>query len=140
MKTVIALWGAANIGKTTTLKIVHKNLLKLSTDKLLKFSINNSDIREIFIINGLKVGIETQGDPNSRLAESLNIFQQQGCEVIICATRTRGKTAELVGELKTKYNLSWRGHSVVSLEKQRKESNRSIAKLIINEAKENIYA
>jgi len=140
MKKVIALWGAANTGKTTTLKLVHKKLLKLSIDTLPKYSKNNSDIREIFIINGMKVGIETQGDPNSRLAESLKIFQKQGCELIICATRTRGKTVELVNKLKPKYNLSWRGHSAVSLKEQQKESNRSIARLIINEAKSTIYA
>jgi hypothetical protein len=139
MKKVIVLWGTANIGKTITLKKVHKQLLKLSTNTLPEHSRNNIDIREILIINGMKVGIETQGDPNSRLAESLKLFKKQGCVLIICATRTRGQTVELVNELEPKYSVSWRGQSAVSSTEWQKQSNSAIAKLIVNEAKSIIY-
>ncbi|UTW47126.1 ATP-binding protein [Bacterioplanoides sp. SCSIO 12839] len=92
MNRVIALFGPGNSGKTSTLRIVHQQLLKMDFDTMEKYHKSHVDIREIFIIDGVKVGLETQGDPYSRLAESLELFKKIGCKIIICASRTRGST------------------------------------------------
>ncbi|MFA5266204.1 MAG: hypothetical protein WC378_20465 [Opitutaceae bacterium] len=140
MKKIIALWGSADSGKSSSLKIVHKALSKLSGRTIEAFSVSGVDVRDIFIINGVKVGIETQGDPGSRLEESLDIFKNEGCKLIICATRTKGQTTELVNNLKPLYYISWRGQSSVSEDTLRDESNNAIASLILKEAKAVIYA
>ncbi|WP_431287444.1 hypothetical protein [Roseateles chitinivorans] len=96
MKTIIALSGAANRGKSTTLRLlIEKIKAKYPTagieEKLFKI-----DITIILTINGVKVGIETQGDPNSRLGTSLARFVENKCKVIICASRSYGGTVDLV--------------------------------------------
>lgn len=139
MKKVIALWGSADSGKSSTLKIVHKGLSKLSERTVEAFSVSGGDVRDIFIINGAKVGIETQGDPGSRLEKSLDIFKSEGCKLIICATRTKGQTTELVSSLKPAYYISWRGQSSVTEKTLRDESNSAIASLILKEAKAFLY-
>ena len=139
MKRVIALYGTPNSGKTCTLKQVHYELSK-SEKVISKHSKTGADFRDIFIINGIKVGIETQGDPVKRHKESLKLFQEQKCDLIICATRSRGKTKESVKALQKEYFLSWRGQSRVSDKELIKDSNLSIASLILKEAKSFIYA
>jgi|LSQX01.1.fsa_nt_gb hypothetical protein len=114
MKRAIALWGSANIGKSSTLKIVHNKLSKLASGILPEVSEAGKDLRDIFIIDGVKLDIETQGDPGSRLECSLKLFLEHDCKVIICATRTRGSTTEFVNNLQPQYHVSWRGHSSVS--------------------------
>lgn len=140
MKKVIALWGSGDSGKTSTLKIVHSELLKLSDSFLEEFRETGDDIRDVLMINGIKIGIESQGDPGSRLEESLKIFKENGCELIICATRSRGSTVVLVDNLKPLYHISWRGQSQLTDETLREESNNAIASLILNEVKDFIYA
>ena len=140
MSTLIALWAPANSGKTTTLKIVRKHLAKVATSTVASASIDGIDFREIFIINGKKVGIESQGDPGSRLCKSLELFKREGCSVIICSTRSRGSTVKSVEALEPDYKLSWRGQSAIGLPENRGASNQAIAKLIYQEARDAIAA
>lgn len=66
------------------------------------------DITIVITINGKKVGIETQGDPNSRLGASLKHFIKIGCEVIICASRSYGSTVDLVNAAANSgYRVKW---------------------------------
>jgi hypothetical protein len=139
MKKAIALWGLADSGKTSTLKIVHGGLSKLAERSIEKFRISEYDMRDVFVINGIKVGIETKGDPGSRLEESLNLFKKEGCKLIICACRTKGQTTDWVNSLAPLYTISWRGQSSVSIPELRDESNRATAAFILKEAKAVIY-
>ena len=51
-------------------------------------------------VNHLKIGIDSQRNSTGRLLkETLDSFVHVGCDVIICATRTRGKTIEAVDAL-----------------------------------------
>lgn len=135
MKKIIALRGAGDTGKTNTLRIVHEALSSISESSIEEYAADGVDLRDVFTINGFKVGIETQGDPGSRLSSSLELFVRAGCELIVCATRTRGETIELVNKLSPLYHVSWRGQSSLSEASLRDESNQAIAKLIIKEAK-----
>ena len=73
-KKVFALRGIANVGKSDTVKKAY-NLLtskyKNSTNEHEKLGV---DIRSVLTINGAKIGIESQGDPNGRLEESLSFY------------------------------------------------------------------
>lgn len=100
-KTVIANWGIAYQGKSTTVKKVAQHILKNYPTAILEpvvidFSI---DIRVVMTVGEIKIGIESQGDPGSRLFESLKDFVELSCDIIICSTRTSGKTVQAVNDL-----------------------------------------
>lgn len=104
---VIALRGVANQGKSSSIKQAFSLLKqKLSIDSI-SHEITGADIRAVLTIGNVKIGIESQGDPNSRLTESLKLFTSLGCQIIICATRTRGATVKAVQDLNTRYTITF---------------------------------
>lgn len=93
MSHFVALKGRGSSGKTETIKLVFQLLQARYSNAVVDLLISNTiDIKATMVINGNKVGIESQGDPNSRLKQSLADFVDVECSIIICATRTRGKT------------------------------------------------
>jgi hypothetical protein len=133
MKRAIALKGRANSGKTYTISKVYELLkAKYPAFKEEDFKIT-VDIRVILIINGFRIGIESQGDPDSRLEKSLNLFIKKECDVIVCATRTRGQTVEAVEKLsKFGYDFKWFEQNYVKPADQDKK-NLAMAKEITKE-------
>lgn len=112
-KIAIANYGPANQGKSETIREVVNVLFKLYP-ALERVDINiGADITVIITgtIKGVevKIGIESQGDPGSRLFESLPYFVEQKCNIIICATRSYGRTTEAVSELHLNhsYDVIW---------------------------------
>lgn len=141
MKKVIALKGRSNIGKTSTLKLFNDMLTDNFPPVNIEHHIDGKDIRVVYTLHGgIKVGIETQGDPYSRLPDSLGLFDRLGCKLIICACRSSGATVEAVESLKPKYVTSFRGQSSVSLKEWRKRSNSNMASMLLEEASEAINA
>jgi hypothetical protein len=95
-KKIITVGGVANVGKTTTLKLVRDELLKRPGAVLEKVFVNKRDIKLIIKVDGLLVGIESAGDPTGRVeTEQLRDFIAAGCDVIVCATRTRGRAYDV---------------------------------------------
>ena len=92
-----------------------------------------ADIKIVITINGTKIGIESQGDPGGRLEESLSLFVKLGCQVIICATRTRGQTVKAVEKLEPKYEVLWLEQDRKSTESEQQASNLVMAKRIVKE-------
>jgi len=108
-KTVFANWGHARQGKSDTIKRIAKIILvnypNATTDPTeIDFS---ADITVTITIDELKIGIESQGDPNSRLPDSLKKFSGDNCDIIVCATRTSGETEKTVQRLAPKYEIIW---------------------------------
>lgn len=110
-KTVIANWGHAQKGKSDTVKrvaqIILRNYPNATTNPTnIDFS---ADIKIVITIDKIKIGIESQGDPNSRLFESLKEFAKINCDIIICSTRTSGGTVDAVNALCTSdnYDIIW---------------------------------
>lgn len=106
-KTIIAVWGAESQGKSDTIKrTAHRILWNYPTTIVENVPIDYSgDVTmKLFIpeIN-LKIGIESQGDPNSIMFTTLPQFASEGRELIICATRTRQGTVDLIGEISGTY-------------------------------------
>ncbi|NQZ28324.1 MAG: hypothetical protein HRT55_18660 [Colwellia sp.] len=135
MDRILVLCGSANSGKTTTLKQVIRMLeISFSICDIEHRIESEYDERVIFDVNGKKVGIETQGDPSSRLRESIPLFVNLNCDLIVCATRTRGQTVKTVIEHASSHDIiSWRSQSCLSRTEQREPSNNSIAQLIVKE-------
>jgi hypothetical protein len=96
MKTLITLRGAGNRGKSTTLCVLIELIKAAYPNATFEERRYKIDITIVITIGKIKIGVETQGDPNSRLERSLKTFVELGCKVIICASRSTGKTVEIV--------------------------------------------
>ncbi len=79
------------------------------------------DATLVITVGGTKIGIETQGDPNSRLERSLARFIEMKCKVIVCACRSYGATVSIVSDAGASgYQIKW-------FEKQKNENPREHA-------------
>ncbi|MBK7691198.1 MAG: hypothetical protein IPJ31_08800 [Bacteroidetes bacterium] len=88
-KTVFAVWGTAQQGKSDTVKRIAREIDRVYPHTSDPVTIDYAgDIQVIFKTGKFKIGIESQGDPNSRLFESLTKFSNENCDIIVCSTRT----------------------------------------------------
>jgi hypothetical protein len=140
-KKVFALWGRADVGKSGTIKKACELLTSKYKNAKKEYGIwGDVDIRVVLTINGIKIGIEGQGDPGGRLEKSLSLFIKVGCKVIICATRIRGQTVEAVNALaKHSYEAIW-FEQVISDSSEQESSNLAMAKQLMKETEKIINA
>jgi hypothetical protein len=132
-KKVIALRGRANVGKSQTIKEVY-GLLRSKYQCGVEWEKNTrTDVRAVLIIDGVRIGIESQGDPRGRLADSLSLFARIGCRVIVCATRTRGGTVDAVNNLRPNYEPVWLDQVVKPNASQQEASNDATARRIVRD-------
>jgi predicted kinase len=110
-KTMIALWGIGNLGKTTTIRLAYETLRKEAKVIDPGRRARKEVIGAILEIDGVKVGFASQGDLAEILEELLAPLIEAGCLVIICATHTRGGTVETVNQLASQaqppFKLVW---------------------------------
>lgn len=114
-KTIIAVYGRAGEGKSSTIKEVHKLLLANypNAKSVAPYDPNYyGDILTAITLDKVKIGFESQGDPNSRiitedtlmyLAEDGENGKLGGCDIILCASRTSGQTVEKIEEIEDTY-------------------------------------
>jgi hypothetical protein len=90
-KTIIALWGTKNVGKTTTIGWAYKRLRRKreATNSLNICTRFRKELVATLDINGVKVGFASPGDTPRILEEYVQILIEEGCIVIVCATHTR---------------------------------------------------
>lgn len=109
MADVFALQGPGNCGKSTTLIQLSQILQAKYPGAAVQAIYPNSSTIDIAIImrgvNGLTVGIESQGDPGTRLQRSLPTFAAARCDIIFCACRTSGMTVSWVNALSPPYRI-----------------------------------
>lgn len=97
-KTIIAVWHKANKGKTETLRAFAKLLIArnhIPIDPIPAIVPDKDDFRLIIEIRGVRIGIESGGDPNQDvdldLQRRLLSLANEGCNIIVCTARlTRG--------------------------------------------------
>ena len=101
-KTMICLSAKKDSGKTSSLKLLFYEILK-GTNVLWN---NRNDIVGVAMYEGYKIGVASQGDPwlNKKGIEKLI---EENCDVIVCAARTHGSTANEVGRHGNEYNIFW---------------------------------
>ena|SRR5690349_19652351 len=130
MKNLIVVRGVANTGKSESIKIAYQMFKTAYPRAKIQELFVGVDITIIITINGVKVGIESQGDPSSKLFRSLKHFVRTDCQLIICATRTRGGTVDAVNALSRKYEVNWIDKTRIPNPKRWKLNNRSVAREI----------
>ncbi|MBC5994016.1 hypothetical protein [Pontibacter cellulosilyticus] len=102
MKTILAISHASGKGKTQTIREL-ANLLLGSYPTFVaikpipaKVPVDG-DFQLIIEIAGIVIGIESMGDPGTGLEKRLQkLAGSYSCDIIICATRTRGETVAAV--------------------------------------------
>lgn len=111
-KTIFALWGHAGQGKSSTVKEIAQLILQhylqaMKSPDPSDFSV--TDVKLTITIGDIRIGIEGRGDPKSRLFASLKEFSKDGCQIIICSTRTSGETVRAVSNLHDShgYDIIW---------------------------------
>ncbi len=149
-RKAVALMGITNVGKSWTVKKVYELLLSkykdATTDEDPKPILPvRGDIRVVLTINGVKIGIESQGDPKGRLVkkpdDSISLFVDVGCEVIICATRKCGQTVDAVNVLGQKnYYVIWFKQEKKKSASEWEQSNLAMANKLVKEAEKIINA
>ena len=133
---IIALKGKESLGKTETIHMVFRKLEeKYPQAKVEHFAPDTEiDIKVIMDIGETKVGIESQGDPKHRLGGSLSEFYAAHCNIIICATRTRGMTVQWVEEYSDQYEIEYIDQSYDTSPTTQPETNNKTAECIISKA------
>lgn len=108
-KLVIANIGVGNRGKSTSIKECFKLLSsRYPKNVSIIHALKSGDVKAIVDVNGTLVGIESQGDPNSRMPKSLIGFHKAGCDIIVIACRTSGETYDAVKNMsKYGYQVVW---------------------------------
>lgn len=115
MKTILTVWHTAGKGKSSTIREFAFALINMFPIHQIIFSDTNpfnptGDFRLIIEINGKIIAIESKGDPNSGLKERLDeIYSNYNPDIIICASRTRGKTVTHIDSFASKngYQQIW---------------------------------
>ena len=134
MGNLFALYGRANCGKSETIRNIFDQLkMKYPTAQINQIYFG-SDIKVIIKgIKGLSIGIESMGDPNSRLKQSLIDFENNGCDIIFCASRTRGMTVDWINSHSKKYTIDWTAQKHASAN-VRTTNNQRVAQTLIVKA------
>lgn len=98
MAQIFALQGISNSGKSSTLiMLMNQIIAKYPNANVQNLHGHTKDVKVIIDpVMGMKIGIESQGDPNSRLLQSLADFRSAKCDVVFCACRTSGMTEDWV--------------------------------------------
>ena len=131
MKTIICIRGKANTGKTQTLLNFYKLLDPLEENIL---SRQDEDICATVIMKDILIGVETQGDPLSQQENWIKELIQKSCDIIVCASRTKGETIECVKKYASLngYSLIWASPFVVKNEELHDLCHQLMAISIIN--------
>lgn len=106
-KTIIVIAGRANEGKSSTIKEVCRQLIanypSIKYDKEINFK---GDVLVVFSLGKVKIGVESQGDPYSRMIydDTLKFLVKEKCDIILCATRTSGSTVVKVEQIAEEFD------------------------------------
>ncbi len=133
-KTVIAIIGGGGTGKTQTIKKTIQVIQNRFPKSHVEILIYGVDIKVVITIKNIIIGIESYGDPLiERLSESLSDFAKKHCDIIICATRTKGDAVTAIDNMhnKNNYDIIWAAN-YVSYEKSQPDLNQLSAEHIVD--------
>ena len=138
-KTLIATTGVGNSGKTNSLKLLRKMLLKKSNVSEISFEILNNqeeDFISFLKMDNILICITSQGDTPYLMEKPLKKAVNQTCDIIVCACRSYGDTVDIIKRICRNYKKVWitknRLDSDTNEDALRKRANKSSAKLLLN--------
>ena len=108
MKYMICDFGVEKWGKTgTLLRLI--DVLEQHKHKTRKEKLNSEDVYAVCKIENKTIAVVTFGDPSKHFEEYLNVPIKEDADIIVCASRTKGNTADMVYRLasENEYQLVW---------------------------------
>lgn len=103
-KTIIANSGQSEQGKSQVIYGVYHRLLEdYDAINIVEPKLNGA-CKAILQLKGKRIGIETHGAPYSRLHKSLEEFCNFPCDIILCTSRTKGKSIEAIYQAANRYD------------------------------------
>ena len=109
--TIIAILGSGGKGKSTTIIKINETLQKKYPNAKVNYlkPKGPGDIIVTITIEKVKIGIGSGGDIEKVVKDNLKLFLKEGCNIIICATRTSGGTEQAVHNFakRNKYQVIW---------------------------------
>jgi hypothetical protein len=140
LRSVIAIEATQNCGKSTTIKEEIWPILKLEADTIILEDYSHRELKTMFRIKDLFLGIDSQGDWNGRyLTQSAVEFMEDDVNIILTATCYSGRTRALFDETARKYG--YRTHIIphkvrgYGKESNWKELNRRTASAALEEVR-----
>lgn len=126
LKTILAVWNSGGKGKSESVRQFANSLLLAYPNYIPIFPIPSKipsvhDFKLVVEINGIIIGIESQGDPGTNLKNRLiDLVTNYNCDIIICTCRTRGETVAAVENIHNTYGFQtiWTSTYQISDHKQ----------------------
>ena len=108
---VIVLQGKGKRGKSTTLRKLIEILTKENAEKIgkLENERRKSDTWAVFDYNGRIIGITTSGDNEDELKPVIEYELPENCDIIVCASRTKGSSVDYINDHFKKDLIIWLG-------------------------------
>jgi D-arabinose 5-phosphate isomerase GutQ len=106
MKKVIVVRGISNSGKTTSIKAA-LDLIKSNPSTEVNLLKNGKDLIVVISINGVIVVIASAGDTEEILEALLEAIKNIKWDVLVCATKSRGRTVSFIKEFAKNYSCIW---------------------------------
>jgi hypothetical protein len=107
MNTIIAVPGVQNSGNTSSIRRVFELLRHAYPEATYERHPRGGDTRIIVTISGVKIGIESRCDPGTGLDSKLKDLVEARCKIIICATRSYGRTVDAVNFYRNNCAIEW---------------------------------
>jgi len=82
-------------------------------------------------IHGVKVGLTSIGDVGREVRENLELLIENKCEMIICATRTRGETVIAVERHEGEFIIKWLEQNIQPNQEKQAASNKNMSRRIV---------
>lgn len=95
---MIIMYGIANSGKSTSLRAFYERQVAGNSGfETLDYVSTNIDYNAIVVYRGYRIGIITHGDTLDWIKSGLQYAK--GCDIVICACRTKGAGCEYLAKL-----------------------------------------
>jgi len=135
-KLVLVQQGKGNSGKSSTIRLFHGMLMQAYPDAQESHVRRGpKELRTIITIGGVKIGIETFGDPaQTKQVESLRLFVKESCTIVITAARTRGDTIDNIHAIlgSAGFNVEPRHRTPEDSQDRRAQVNRAEARWMLD--------
>lgn len=136
MNKIIALRGKGDVGKSTTIRLLHTLLLQNGFQLIdSSFDPLRGDFRSVFIINGTNVGITSSGDNFKLVFDNLNALVKVGCTICVCACRKydrKGHGTNAAIDSFQNYQKQYIDKTIADTDAQQNIANTADAQLLID--------
>ncbi|PZO17983.1 MAG: hypothetical protein DCE87_02615 [Betaproteobacteria bacterium] len=99
-RKMLIVKGSGSSGKSTTVKLAFESflqdLVRIHGGADVKYLyLTKREVAAVIKVGKLRVGLATRGDSESHVKQGLTLFAANKCQLVVCATRSRGKPLQV---------------------------------------------